>query len=444
VRGEDQKDSEFLEEGAFDRISPSPKRFSIEFLAQLRLIIVISLLLLHLIFQFAMWRLGENPNVVFNDGVGYFSYLPSLIFDRDLDFRNEYERLTSYSSRVKEFWFRDPLPGNRPRNIYAIGPAILWAPFYLVDHALVWLSQPITGWTPDGLSFPYQLSAVLASFFFGVLGALWLEGLLRSRFPPHIAFAAAWSSVLATPVVYYMLFEPSMAHALDFFVLTVFLVYLEQYRKSAPSPWSTRLLGLFVGLLFLVRWINAIFLLWAALAVLRERPGRADSLGDVFRFMVALLAGFVVGALPQLLVWKNLFGAFFVVPGGAGYFQINLEGFWGTLFSTKNGLYVWTPIAAVGTIGLFIYRGWGRTDRFVFFVLFLTAVCVNALVHDWWGGDSFGMRRFVGFFPFLAFGVAEVLDRVQGRLPAVLFALAGMIGWNGYLMIARKLVWFPY
>lgn len=413
-------------------------------LRALRVLLALSLLVSHLVLQFAMGRLGENPHIIFSDGVGYFSYFHSLLFDRDLDFRNEYERLLSYSPEVLESWLRDSLPDGRPRNIYAVGPAVFWAPFYLAGHAAALLRPGESGWPADGLSFPYQLAVVLGSFLYGLAGTLLLERLLRSRFPPEVAFAAAWSSLLATPVVYYMLFEPSMAHAMDFFAVAAFLTLAERCRRRArPTLWGSAFLGLAVGVLFLVRWINALFLAWAALAVWRAGEEGGSGPAALARRMIALAAGFWVGSLPQLLVWKGLFGAFFVVPGGEGYFQLGWDGFWGTLFSARNGLYVWTPLAAAGTAGLFVYRGWGRPERMVFFALFLAAVCINALVHDWWGGHSFGMRRLIGFFPFLAFGLAEVIHRAGSRLLAVHLLLAGLAAWNGYLMVARKLVWWP-
>jgi hypothetical protein len=40
---------------------------------------------------------------------------------------------------------------------------------------------------------------------------------------------------------------------------------------------------------------------------------------------------------------------------------------------------------------------------------------VNAAVADWWAGEAFGARRFVGCFPIFVLGTAAVFDRWKGH-----------------------------
>src|SRR5688500_3190536 len=73
------------------------------------------------------WVVAGLGNPEFRaDSPGYFAYIRSLVFDGDLDFRNEWEH-----------WGLKALPTTatgRMANPYPIGPALLWAPFFLVAH----------------------------------------------------------------------------------------------------------------------------------------------------------------------------------------------------------------------------------------------------------------------------------------------------------------------
>jgi hypothetical protein len=41
-------------------------------------------------------------------------------------------------------------------------------------------------------------------------------------------------------------------------------------------------------------------------------------------------------------------------------------------------------------------------------VVFLLESYVNAAARDWWAGDAFGARRFLGLFPIFAIGLSAL------------------------------------
>jgi hypothetical protein len=76
------------------------------------------------------------------DGNGYYAWLASSVIDRDLDFRNQY--------RHADPLFRDhhiDANGQAQPDLrtatghvgdqWAVGPAVLWAPWFLAAHAVV-------------------------------------------------------------------------------------------------------------------------------------------------------------------------------------------------------------------------------------------------------------------------------------------------------------------
>src|SRR6187399_1487906 len=74
-----------------------------------------------------------NGRVVFGDATHTFVQLRSIVFDRDLDFQNEYMRIYGLDAEVPgtEWIFRDRTRTGHVRNYMPIGPALLWAPLYI-------------------------------------------------------------------------------------------------------------------------------------------------------------------------------------------------------------------------------------------------------------------------------------------------------------------------
>ena len=65
------------------------------------------------------------------DEIGYYSYLPSLILDRDLDLSNNYEIGRVGYVDWNTFAFEQTDTGAYD-NKFSIGPALLWTPFFLL------------------------------------------------------------------------------------------------------------------------------------------------------------------------------------------------------------------------------------------------------------------------------------------------------------------------
>ena len=128
-------------------------------------------------------------------------------------------------------------------------------------------------------------------------------------------------------------------------------------RAGAHAGWLA--LGLAAGLATAVRNQNAMLvvfpcleLLWGFVRALRGRgPGSpAQTVGHG----VLLALGAFVAFLPQMLVWRAVFGAFLLVPQqvslGVG-FDWTSPHLWDALFSSR-GPFVWHPVLLLGLIGL--------------------------------------------------------------------------------------------
>lgn len=398
---------------------------------------------LTLIFVCCLIALITIGGRVASDGYNYYAYLRSMVIDGDIDFHNDFENYGSAFWRT--YKPADTVTGYYT-NVFSVGPAILWAPFYLIAHGAVLLVN-FFGWSipANGFSEPYQLSVALASQIYAFIGILMMFRLLRRYYPAGISFISTIAIWLGTFLVYYMIFEPSMSHSLSFFSVTLFL-YLWHSSRSTRKTKDWVWLGLSAGLMMLVRWQNGIFMALPAsealiiyLGLLRKQdwPNAFNLLKKHILFLSMVATAF----LPQMLVWKIIYGGFLTIPQGTSFMKWTSPFMLETLFSSRHGLFSWHPLFLFGALGWFpLYR----RDKLLAgatLVLFLIMTYVNSVVSDWWAGWSFGMRRFDGFLAFLGLGLAAFLTTTKNLVqknPSSVIAILVALFISGNLLFINQ------
>lgn len=159
--------------------------------------------------------------------------------------------------------------------------------------------------------------------------------------------------------------------------------------------------------------------------------------------LVALGIGFALGFLPQVIAWRVVFGRWVVLNPysftSEGHFDWGSPHFVDVLFSTNRGLFVWTPVAALGLWGLVRHlpkhcKRWA----YCFLLNLLAQVYVIGSWSSWQGSVSFGQRFLVNSVPGLALGLAALYEDLAGRWGRVpVLALgAAFASWN-LVLLAR-------
>ena len=364
---------------------------------------------------------------VTTDGVIYFSQLRSAIFDRDLDV-------------AAEFAYLQQPP--RPSHVVPIGPTVVWAPLYLVVAGVDGVGRALDFWPGPsdavglGLTLPYIRAALVTSFAIGALG-LWVIHLrLRREFSPPVALAATLLLFLATPLVWYMVYEPSMTHAASFGFVALFVVAAERETSAYMSKWASIGLGALLGLAFLTRPQEAVFALFPATLLFMSD----QAIGERVRGAARLAAWAFVGALPFLLLQAVhssvlLSRESFALTGDRGYLDLLNSRWADTLWSSWHGFFSWSPVAYVAFAATFFYAVRNRRWAIAAILIVLVMAWVNGATADWAGGWSFGGRRFVSVLVVLAPGLAWVVHGLTQR-PMVALSLiaAAAIGWNQFLI----------
>jgi hypothetical protein len=369
----------------------------------------------------------EDAHGVTTDGVIYFSQLRSVIFDGDLDV-------------AAEFAFLGQPP--RPSHVVPIGPTLVWLPLYLVVAGVDWLGRTMSLWQgpPDpagaGLTLPYVRAALLSSFGIGTIGLAVLHGHLRQAADRAVALATTLLIFGATPLVWYMVYEPSMTHAASFGFVALFVVAAVAWTSTAISRRRALMLGALLGLAFITRPQEAVFALLPAVLLL----GSAAPLRERIR-TAARLAGWALAGSAGFLVLQAVHSAVlfgrerFALVGANGYLDVVNSRWADTLWSSWHGFLSWTPVAYVALVGtLFLlrkHRAWAVATLGIVLVM----AWVNGSTADWAAGWSFGGRRFTSCLVLLAPGLALVIDSLVRR-PMLVVAGLGVVAitWNQLLL----------
>jgi len=377
-----------------------------------------------------------HGRVLDGDAIQYYAYLRSIVIDGDVDFTNDYRLLYTPTgdAAADNVWLTSKTAIGRPPNLMSIGPALLWSPPFLVTYGFVSLARALGGTTPlDGVALPFLLSVGLAGIGYATLGAYlcYLSGRLIA--PDAAAFWGALAAWLATPAVYYSVISPAYSHATSLFAGALF-VYFWLKTRGAEGLGRYAGLGIIGGLVTLVRWQEIVILLLPLLELMQltEKPRMTVVTAASRAALMALGVGVVL--VPQLWAWRAIFGQLLVVPQGGGFMRWGSPALGSVLFSLRHGLFTWTPAVLVAVLGFpaLVRRdrvlGWGAIG-----VLLLT-IYINASVNDWWGGEAFGARRFVGLTIFFALGFAAMFaGAFWQRRP-------GWMRWTAVALIAYNLL----
>ena len=388
-------------------------------------------LMLFLIFLYFWWWGFSYPTTIGGDGIGYYSYLRSIVMDGDLRFGNEFEKLNG-----AKFGFL--LPANRTAmgywsNPFSIGPAILWSPFFLLAFAISWLANSLGAHLPlDGYSPLFVLFTAAGTKIYGFLGLWFIYRGLRLFYKRSISFLSTVLILIATPVAFYLPFEPFMSHMHSLFSISAMVYYLLSNlgrRIRTTRVWI--ILGGLTGLIGLSRWqdltfafIPLTFLFLNQSALVNDKVAGLKK--SAYLAGIYLLSLFAV-VLPQLLVFKILYGFWVGVPQGNGFVTLTPTHLWDILFSPFHGLFQWHPILFISLIGLI----WGSMKRqrlmAALLIAFLIQWFFNASLPQWWAGDSFGMRRLINCTLPFAFGLAFLIG-MPGRKEMSGKVLVGLCG----------------
>lgn len=391
-----------------------------------------------------------DNQLIGSDGIKYYVYLPSLLLDGDLDFSDEYAYFFSHEPAKAEQLINNPTPQGVPPNQWPMGPAILWAPFFLLAHTLAHLLNLIGASIPTaGYGYFYQVFVISGSILYGGAGLLLTYRFARDLAAERAALIATVLVTFAGNLVYYMTAEPSMSHTLSVFASGLFF-YIWMRRQERPGVKTSLLCGLAGGLMALIRPQDGLFLALPFLAQLPDvwRNLRSEENPKAWRRWLqhGLLAGLVALVIfsPQMWAWGQIYGDYFRSPYTYQEQPVLFDWFspalGAVLFSAFRGLFTWHPVFLLALLGLVLTYRKNRTFATLGFIGFVMQWYLISSWHSWEQGDAFGGRMFIVCTPIFVLGLASLIEWGAHRWSWVAVYVIGglLLAWNFLLFVQYR------
>ncbi len=418
------------------------------------ILILIAVITVAINFYEKPWKYPNN--VIANDVISYYSYLPAAVIHKDVSFGFIKDDLEFYSQR---FWVIDTPTGKRiPRT--TMGLSFLYAPFFFLAH----LSAGWLGYETDGFSAPYKFFLEFSSLFYVLIGLFFIRKILLKYFPDRII---SWVIVIiffGTNLLYYTTNEAAMAHAYLFALITVFFHLVIRWHAH-PSKMTTFWIGLSAGLISHIRPTDIIVLLifffWG-ITNLETAKDKIRLLMRSYSHLLIMAGAFLLFWIPQLIYWKWATGAWFYYT-----YANNDEGFFfghpqviAQLFSYRKGWLLYTPVMILSLIGI-PFLAFRLKKAFIPLLLYIAAgIYIMSSWWCWWYGGGYGQRPYIDSYGILAlpmgFVIIELFQKrvfiriITGTLLILLIGLNVFQTWQyskgilHYYGTSRDLYWSSF
>lgn len=386
----------------------------------------------------------SSPIKIQGDGVFYYNWLHSALFDGDLDFTNELQYYSAYDLGSKWFLENNVLTqSGKVPNPYAFGMALMLLPLILIANLFTWIFNSFNPelFILDGYSYFYNLAVNFSTWIFGTLSLIIIYKINRiiSNQDFKSSLKAVLAIFLATPWIYYQFLEPSMSHIISLFLVSWwwYLVILKWQRKDV----NFLLFILVTFLMLATRWQNLIFCL-AFIPLIFQKVDYKKTI-QIIKRIILIITPIVLFWLSQFLIWKHLYGQYILVPQGYMFVKFDLHPFY-VLFSSNRGLFLWSPILILAIIGWYFLLKKSKFLAWTTFVLFIGQWLINSSLNDLGGGDAFGARRFIETFPFLAMCLTALYQKLKKCKWQSWIVVIVLIFWNFILIENYRLEYLPH
>ncbi len=354
----------------------------------------------------------NNPfqRTIVGDAQAYYAYLPALFIYGDLEYKFIPEINKTYYPESQQKSFLKPV-GNGKVNKTFPGVAILYLPFFLIAHALALLFDL----SPDGYSPIYQFFIDLSLWFYLFLGLVYLiKTLKKMHFSHAISTGSACILLLSTNLFFYSVYDQSVTHIYNFFLINLFIYLLFKLRDrmdlkiAGMAVFVIALIGITRPTNFLV--FGLAFCLIPSVSFFKNLLYFILNRKHIFIVFVIALSVLIV----PFILWKIQTGNWIVYSYGEEGFNFSDPHLIDFTFSYLKGWFIYTPIALL--IMLFGFPLLFKTNRTQFFLSISFYAISIYLFSSWWCwyyGAGMGQRVMIDHYILLAFLLALILRKIQ-------------------------------
>lgn len=377
-----------------------------------------------------------SGQAVYGDGIDYWAYLPSIYFDRDLDFENQYRHnynpvnnnraLPSMAPEIQKTRITSI---GKTDNPHPPGTALLWFPaFILSDFISLLCSLPRNGfadiyqiftglWSIGLVMFALRLNEVLINIF------------IKDKMISSLAIIAIF---LATPLFYYGSYDVLNSHFASFILSSLFWYLL---LVKPINTKSILVIGATTGLATLVRLQETLLLIPAIVYFYWKRK----------HFIISgaqILIAWTLITLPLIFFWIYLYGSpipeTYTAFGRSEWFKF------GSLFHYTNGLFFRTPILLISMIAL---KKLFQKEKQIFWLLIIFFVLQFTVItfQGGWEAPAYGGRMYISLLPLFSILIGYTLKIIKQKWSikyalfiVVIFSILNFASIASYVLFEKE------
>lgn len=357
------------------------------------------LLLIALLFLFTF---AWGSPFIFGDGYGYFHVGKQLSANGNFVSKEPPSYLDHAGHSISYF-------NDKYVTVYSPAGGIIWSPLLFAVRNI---EDPIdvagqtfvefnghTFWEGSVILMVAAMSSLLSFWFI-------FQGLKFINFDEKDSFISTFYVFLSTYLIGYVMTNGSYSHVYELLGASGMFYFLIKYShrfSNFDMFWS----GVFGSFMVLARLTNAVIILPTLLYVFLFRSKKAFvyyCFGGVPLLLVLMLYNFVSYGAVFASGYTEVWGV------GLSLSEFNLLKL---LFSDVRGLYVWSPLAFIATVGLVKYSVKSKQNAILYLTPFLLTMLIMSFWENWWGGDSIGQRFFIVLIPYLCIGLAYIFKLLK-------------------------------
>ena len=363
-----------------------------------------------------------SGHAIYGDGIDYWAYLPSVYFDHDIDFTNQYKHYFEPINNNLD------MPASAPAvmktavtdigktdNVHPPGTAIVWAPAYVAaDLAAIIFSLP-----RQGYSDVYQIFAGLWSIGVLTIG-LWFNYQIVFRLvkDKNYSLLSIFAVFLATPLLYYGAYDILNSHFASFTLTSIFWYVLLLCSNKLKTQ---IILGAVMGLATLVRLQEALLLIPAMVFFFLKKQPLTGVLNIFLTWLIVVS--------PLFFIWEYLYGI--PIPKQYIHIQTFVESgnVLGSIFHPIYGM-IRTPILLLSILGLKKFITNKKNTARLMIIYFLLQFALVTFLR-YWNGPAYGARAYISTLPFfvilIAYSIKTISRKFSFKLAVAVISVLAVI-----------------
>lgn len=371
-------------------------------------------------------KINSKLDPIHSDGFTYYSYLPSFFIYKGLTMENVVKERTDTSSIPEDYIGIYKYENGNYIPKITMGVAVLMFPFFILAH----LFESLTNSNITGFEASYQFMVGISGLVFAGLGLIILRKILSRYFSFKITVVTIISILLGTNLLHYSTFDSTFSHSYSFFAFNSFLLLTILWHEEQTTKRSI-LVGIFAGLIVLIRPTNIIFLIIFPLFNVysfKSLNAKIIFLKQYkFKILQIIFASTLV-FLPQIIYWYLTTGKPLLNSYGEGEnFNFLNPQIFNVLFSIRKGFFFWTPLALICLAGIIpLYKKY-KEFAAGFLVYLILHIFIISSWWSWWFGASFGHRTFVDCLAVFAFLLAALLSQIKAKMQFIVLGILVLV-----------------